>query len=199
MSISYRASCQLPPSLSLFFRLSIMSMLNKLKETQKNPVFMEEDDDIDNMDFPLPGADERSSASSSSAAGPPNMDQLQNLMRNLSTGAAGGPQATQRPQEQNPIAVAQTPQGVRRLDPSQYKEYVCVYTIRPIGCIFSLFLSSHSWVCIYPCYIDATKSVQDGRKISKEKCIENPNAYHMAVAVQQLGLSVVYEVSAFLI
>ena len=52
---------------------------------------------------------------------------------------------------------------------------------------------SYSWVCVYPTYIDADKSVADGRKIAKNKAVKDPHAYHMAVAVQMLGLSVVYE------
>ena len=54
-----------------------------------------------------------------------------------------------------------------------------------------------SWVCVYPCYIDADKSVLEGRKIAKEKAVKNPHAYHMAVACQKLGFSVVYEVCSY--
>lgn len=57
------------------------------------------------------------------------------------------------------------------------------------------FFFSYSWVCVYPCYIDVDKSAQEGRKIAKQKGIKDPHAYHMALAVQRLGLSVVYEVS----
>ncbi|KAG0164588.1 signal recognition particle subunit [Apophysomyces sp. BC1034] len=132
-----------------------MSMLQKLKETQKNPVFVD-DDDIDNMDFPLP-----TEASSST----PNMNDIQNLMKSMQQPPAAS-QSTNRP-----IAVATTAQGVQRMDPSEYKE----------------------WVCVYPCYIDAAKTVKGGRRIVKEKAIEKPHAYFMALAVQKLGLSVVYE------
>ncbi|GAB0098288.1 Signal recognition particle 19 kDa protein [Sergentomyia squamirostris] len=30
------------------------------------------------------------------------------------------------------------------------------------------------WVCIYPAYINSKKTQQEGRKISKELCVENP-------------------------
>lgn len=80
-----------------------MSMLNKLKESQKNPVFLD-DDDIDNMDLPLPG-------SSNDA-----MPNLQNMMRNMSVNTPPPAPAA------GPAAVVMTPQGVRRLDPSEYKE-----------------------------------------------------------------------------
>jgi signal recognition particle subunit SEC65 len=49
---------------------------------------------------------------------------------------------------------------------------------------------------VYPCYIDADKSLDQGRKIPKIKAVNKPHAYHMALAVQKLGnMSVVYEVS----
>ncbi|KAI7860894.1 signal recognition particle, SRP19 subunit [Circinella umbellata] len=137
-----------------------MSMLNKLKETQKNPVFLDDDDDIDNMDFPLPTG----GSSSATSPGMPNMNDIQNMMKSLQGGAGATAQS-------NNIAVAHTPQGIQRLDPSVYK----------------------NWVCVYPLYIDADKSQAKGRKVHKDIAVKNPHAYHMAIAVQQLGLSVVYE------
>ncbi|KAI9272581.1 signal recognition particle, SRP19 subunit [Sporodiniella umbellata] len=135
-----------------------MSMLKKLKETQKNPVFLDEEDDmdIDNMDFPLP---------ESSSAGTPDMAGLQKMMQGMSSNFQPS-----EPKKEH-ISVATGPQGVVRLRPEQYKD----------------------WVTVYPCYIDSSKSTQQGRKISKEKSVNEPHAYHMAVAVQRLGLSVVYE------
>jgi signal recognition particle subunit SEC65 len=53
----------------------------------------------------------------------------------------------------------------------------------------------NSWICVYPCYIDVDKSIEEGRKIGKEKSVKNPHAYHMAIACQKLGFSVVYEVN----
>lgn len=47
---------------------------------------------------------------------------------------------------------------------------------------------------MYPCYLNSEKTVREGRKIRKDKAHKNPTAYHIAVAVQSLGLSVVYEV-----
>ncbi|KAH3796788.1 signal recognition particle 19 kDa protein-like [Dreissena polymorpha] len=30
------------------------------------------------------------------------------------------------------------------------------------------------WVCIYPAYINSKKTVKEGRRIPKEKCVDNP-------------------------
>ncbi|KAG1440893.1 hypothetical protein G6F56_011727 [Rhizopus delemar] len=135
-----------------------MSMLNKLKETQKNPVFLDEveDMDVDNMDFPLPD----------STPGMPDMAQLQKMMQGMSSNF----QPTPEPKNDH-ISVATGPQGVRRLSPDQYKD----------------------WVTVYPCYIDVDKSTQQGRKVAQKSSVKEPHAYHMAVAVQRLGFSVVYE------
>ncbi|KAG2234250.1 signal recognition particle, SRP19 subunit [Thamnidium elegans] len=174
-----------------------MSMLNNLKKTQKNAVFLDDEDDmdIDNMDFPLP-SDAPSSSSRPNvgggmpnlgASGMPDMAQLQKMMQSMGgagglgdmmggMGGMGSMGEAQRPAatSQNPgfVSVATGPGGnIRRMSPEEYKD----------------------WVCVYPCYIDADKSVQDGRKISKEKAVNNPHAYHMSIACQKLGFSAVYE------
>ncbi|KAI8069758.1 signal recognition particle, SRP19 subunit [Gilbertella persicaria] len=185
-----------------------MSMLDNLKKTKKNHVFLDEEDmDVDNMDFPLPN-EPSSSRSSSNAGGMPNfgrggmpdMAQLQQMMQGmggLGRGGGGMPDMAQLQQmmqsmgglggglgggapapapaavsRKESVAVATTPSGTtRQMHPDEYKD----------------------WVCVYPCYIDADKTVQEGRKISKEKAAKNPHAYHMAIACQKLGFSVVYE------
>ncbi|KAI9319126.1 signal recognition particle, SRP19 subunit [Dichotomocladium elegans] len=143
-----------------------MSMLTKLKETKKSTIFLDDDDDIDNMEFELP---DTSASSSSAPSGMPNMTQIGNMMKNMQA-AKPGPSAASMDRPSH-VSIANTPQGVRHLDPSQYKD----------------------WVCVYPCYIDASKSIAEGRKIEKSKAVSDPHAYHMAVAAQMLGLSVVYE------
>lgn len=98
----------------LFFRPLFdanMSMLQKLKEVKSDSVFLEDEDedfDVDNMDFPLPDT----SSSRGAATG------LEDMMAKLSAGQ------TQRPAAANVgnIAVANTPQGIQRLDPSVYKK-----------------------------------------------------------------------------
>ncbi|KAJ2962926.1 hypothetical protein NQZ79_g1963 [Umbelopsis isabellina] len=141
-----------------------MSMLNNLKKTKPNAVFLEDEDeddfDVDNMDFPLP----TDSSSTGGATG------LEDMMAKLSAGQMQRPDTGSG--KAGEIAVVNTPQGVQRLDPSVYKR----------------------WVCVYPCYIDAEKSLDQGRKIPKAKAVNKPHAYHMALAVQKLGnMSVVYE------
>ena len=46
---------------------------------------------------------------------------------------------------------------------------------------------SHDHVIVYPVYIDAAIKQFDGRKISKEDAIENPNPKAMLAAAQALG------------
>ncbi|KAF9110244.1 signal recognition particle subunit [Mortierella sp. AM989] len=51
-----------------------------------------------------------------------------------------------------------------------------------------------SWMCIYPCYIDGTKTVAEGRRISKEKaCVKQPWAKDIVEAVKELRLSQAFE------
>lgn len=122
-------------------------MLHNLKKTQKNHVFLDDDDmDIDNMDFPLP-TDQPSSSSSSQRTpnlggmgrgGMPDMAQLQKMMESLGGGGLGGmggmgglggmgapsPMAAPTPTEPKHVVVASGPGGqVRQLSPDQYKEY----------------------------------------------------------------------------
>jgi hypothetical protein len=86
-----------------------MSMLQKLKESNTDSIFMEDEDmDVDNMDFPLPDA-----PSSSGANG------LEEMFAKLSAGQTQRPAAAS-PSDRN-IAVVNTPQGIQRLDPSVYK------------------------------------------------------------------------------
>ncbi|TPX48478.1 hypothetical protein SeMB42_g02974 [Synchytrium endobioticum] len=50
-----------------------------------------------------------------------------------------------------------------------------------------------SWICCYPIYIDADKSVQEGRRIPKPLAVKEPNIFAMVEAVRRLGLSAVLE------
>ena len=52
---------------------------------------------------------------------------------------------------------------------------------------------SHDHVVVYPVYIDANIKQFDGRKISKEDAIENPNPKVMLAAVQSLGFEAEFQ------
>ena len=51
----------------------------------------------------------------------------------------------------------------------------------------------HTNIVIYPCYIDSNVKLFDGRKISKEFCVENPNLNEMTKAYEQLGFKGIQE------
>ncbi|XP_055688746.1 signal recognition particle 19 kDa protein [Lutzomyia longipalpis] len=48
------------------------------------------------------------------------------------------------------------------------------------------------WICIYPAYINSKKTRQEGRKLSKEHCVENPTYMEirdvLAVANLRVGV-----------
>ncbi|KAF5284608.1 hypothetical protein FQA39_LY16966 [Lamprigera yunnana] len=46
------------------------------------------------------------------------------------------------------------------------------------------------WVCIYPAYINNKKTVAQGRKIAKEKCVENPTHQEIRDVLVAAGLKV---------
>lgn len=114
-----------------------MSMINKLKESQKNPAFLD-DDDIDNMDFPLP--------STSKSASAPSLDELKNL-----TGSGGGSGGSSSSSRSERVAVAATPQGPKRLDASEYKEYVRFSLFGYLLHIVLIILFSMNNVAGYAC------------------------------------------------
>lgn len=109
-------------------------MLNNLKKTQKNHVFLDDEEDndmdIDNMDFPLPS--EGPSAGPNfggglGGGGMPDMAQLQKMMQSMG-GAGGFGGDAQRPapaaaRDPGFVSVASGPGGnIRQMNPDQYKE-----------------------------------------------------------------------------
>uniref|UniRef100_A0A1Y1MPL5 Signal recognition particle 19 kDa protein n=2 Tax=Photinus pyralis TaxID=7054 RepID=A0A1Y1MPL5_PHOPY len=54
--------------------------------------------------------------------------------------------------------------------------------------------SKHSdkerWICIYPAYINSKKTLAQGRKIAKEKCVENPTHQEMRDVLVAAGLKI---------
>lgn len=45
--------------------------------------------------------------------------------------------------------------------------------------MFRVYFHFHRWICIYPAYINSKKSRQEGRKIRKDLCVENPTFQEM--------------------
>ena len=46
------------------------------------------------------------------------------------------------------------------------------------------------WICIYPAYINNKKTLAQGRKIAKEKCVENPTHQEIRDVLVAAGLKV---------
>ncbi|CAG8621170.1 16390_t:CDS:2 [Rhizophagus irregularis] len=50
-----------------------------------------------------------------------------------------------------------------------------------------------SWICLYPIYFDSTKSVQKGRRVSKDIASPHPLAKDIAEVVKNIGINCLYE------
>ena len=48
---------------------------------------------------------------------------------------------------------------------------------------------------VYPCYINAKKTIQEGRKIAKAYCVERPHPTDIAEVCKYLGLPFYIEVT----
>ncbi|RZC33894.1 SRP19 domain containing protein [Asbolus verrucosus] len=46
------------------------------------------------------------------------------------------------------------------------------------------------WVCIYPAYINSKKTLAQGRRVPKEKCVENPTHQEMRDVLVAAGFKV---------
>jgi len=53
------------------------------------------------------------------------------------------------------------------------------------------------WVCLYPVYINAKKTCEEGRRIPKNKAVENPTAAEMAEVCRNLGLQCIVEAEKY--
>ena len=49
------------------------------------------------------------------------------------------------------------------------------------------------WMCLYPIYFDANRTVKHGRRLSKEDAVSNPLAKTIADAAKAAGFSIVFE------
>ena len=55
-------------------------------------------------------------------------------------------------------------------------------------------LDVEKWICMYPAYIDQERTLKEGRRLSKENCTKNPDAYAIYyVCVVLLKLQVALE------
>nr|CAD7393194.1 unnamed protein product [Timema cristinae] len=46
------------------------------------------------------------------------------------------------------------------------------------------------WICIYPAYINSKKTLAEGRRISKEKAVENPTHQEIRDVLSAAGLKI---------
>ncbi|XP_067145285.1 signal recognition particle 19 kDa protein [Centruroides vittatus] len=46
------------------------------------------------------------------------------------------------------------------------------------------------WVCLYPAYINSKKTVAEGRRIPKNKCVENPTYHEIRDVLDAAGFKV---------
>eukprot|EP00842_Homolaphlyctis_polyrhiza_P005016 jgi/Hompol1/5515/HPOL_002270-RA len=93
---------------------------------------------------------------------------------NISSGDARASRDTGSAVATHPQSKSGLTQGRRTLDPAT-KE------------------AAKRWVCLYPVYIDAAKSWDEGRRVSKSQAAHEPAALFMAEAVNKLGLTAVFE------
>uniref|UniRef100_A0A1A9VSK4 Signal recognition particle 19 kDa protein n=1 Tax=Glossina austeni TaxID=7395 RepID=A0A1A9VSK4_GLOAU len=49
-----------------------------------------------------------------------------------------------------------------------------VLFLNAANCLVIILSFPFRWICIYPAYINSKKSRQEGRRLAKERCVENP-------------------------
>lgn len=54
--------------------------------------------------------------------------------------------------------------------------------------------SPERWICIYPLYLNSKKTLVEGRRIKKEKGVENPTSQEIYDILQHAGLNCKLEV-----
>ena len=54
-------------------------------------------------------------------------------------------------------------------------------------------VAGQDWICVYPNYLDLTKTVPEGRRVAKEHAISMPNIRELAEACLSLGLKYAVE------
>ena len=58
-------------------------------------------------------------------------------------------------------------------------------------------LADNSWICVYPNYLDANKTVAEGRRISKSIAVPSPNVRELGEVCSALGLKYAIEDKAY--
>ncbi|XP_046391747.1 signal recognition particle 19 kDa protein [Ischnura elegans] len=46
------------------------------------------------------------------------------------------------------------------------------------------------WICVYPAYINSKKTIAEGRRISRDKCVENPTHQEIRDVLAAAGMKV---------
>lgn len=49
------------------------------------------------------------------------------------------------------------------------------------------------WICVYPAYVNSKKTIKEGRKIPKEKSVENPTYMEIRDVLQAGDFKIVLE------
>ncbi|KAK3096030.1 hypothetical protein FSP39_022169 [Pinctada imbricata] len=52
------------------------------------------------------------------------------------------------------------------------------------------FTERERWLCIYPAYINSRKTLQEGRRLPKEQCVENPTYAEIRDVLLTAGLNI---------
>lgn len=56
--------------------------------------------------------------------------------------------------------------------------------------LISICSLTYRWICIYPAYINKKKTLAEGRRIAKEKCVENPTPQEMRDVLSATGFKI---------
>ncbi|KAK3846992.1 MAG: signal recognition particle, SRP19 subunit [Linnemannia gamsii] len=136
-------------------------------DNENDQIQDDEEFDLDNMDFPLPTDDEPSSSGDYNSHG-------------ISSSAPLTPEQLAQIQSLMDTGAVGGKgnvgeNGVRYVSMEEADQF-------------------KNWMCLYPCYIDGTKTVAEGRRIPKSKaCVKQPWAKDIVEALKELMLSQAFE------
>ncbi|GAB6025814.1 signal recognition particle 19kDa [Chamberlinius hualienensis] len=52
------------------------------------------------------------------------------------------------------------------------------------------FSDKERWICVYPAYLNNKKTLGEGRKLAKSKCVDNPTAQEIRDVLAAAGLTI---------